>query len=121
MASPFVAGVVSHIRALNSDLNPAQIRAIIEQTGTASVTLNGKTTSGNMINPDAAYAAASKASTTNGIRIAVAEALQSDRMARQGFWGAAWMSPSDLVVGGGGSGNEPVETSDVVKALMRKF
>ena len=120
MASPFVAGVASHIRSLNAALNPAQIRALIEQTGTASVTLNGKTTSGNMINPDAAFAAASKAS-SRGIRLAVAEALQSDRMARDGFWGAAWTSPSDLIVGGGGSGNEPVETSDVVKALMRKF
>lgn len=58
MSSPLVAGVAAKIRDLNPALTAAQVRQLIERTGRKVGSLQGKTTSGAMIDPTAAFAAA---------------------------------------------------------------
>jgi len=67
MAAPFVAGVAAKIRAINPKLKPAAVRRLIEKSGTQIGSLKGKTTSGALINPTMAYAAAEE--TRSGLSV----------------------------------------------------
>jgi subtilisin family serine protease len=62
MSSPLVAGVATKVRDLNPKLTAAQVRQLLERTGRQVGSLQGKTTSGAMIDPTAAFAAATSAS-----------------------------------------------------------
>lgn len=63
MATPFVTGVSAHIKDLNPELKPSDIRAILMQTVDPKPWLQGKVISGGVVNPERAYAAAEKSRT----------------------------------------------------------
>lgn len=50
MAAPHVAGVAALMLSANPDLTPAQMKEILQETGTSLDSLNGKTSSGKMVN-----------------------------------------------------------------------
>ena len=70
MAAPYVTGVASRIRALNNRLTPAEVRQLIEKTGKQVASLKGKTTSGALIDAQAAFDAAT--ASNNGVVLASA-------------------------------------------------
>lgn len=58
MAAPMVAGVAAKMRSVNPELAPEEVRAIIEITGKKHPSLNGRVSSGAVIDAEGAVAMA---------------------------------------------------------------
>jgi len=87
MAAPLVAGVAAKIRDLNPRLTAAQVRQLIERTGRKVGSLSGKTTSGAMIDPPAALAAAVQGNARIGLLSRSFGGLDLSQAARDGTEG----------------------------------
>jgi subtilisin family serine protease len=75
MASPFVAGVASTMRKVNSKLQPSQLRKILERTVRPSPTLQGRTITGGMVDAKAAVSAA-RLAVLSDLSTAIEQALK---------------------------------------------
>lgn len=58
MATPIVSGVIAMIMSVRPDLSVTQVKQILFQSGTTSADLNGKVTTGKVVNAEAAVALA---------------------------------------------------------------
>lgn len=68
MASPYVAGVATRLRTIAPRLAATEIRAILEATARPTASLAGKTSTGGMVDAEAAAAEAARRNGGNGPR-----------------------------------------------------
>lgn len=113
MASPLVAGVATHLREVNPALTAAEVRKIIEETGTPVASLAGKVSSGKLIDPTAAVSAAERAKTL-GVTFGITS-VNSAKLMSGNWMDLFGLSSKDYTAG------KVVQTPEVVKQLMRKF
>jgi subtilisin family serine protease len=76
MAAPFVTGVAAHIKDINPQLKPIEIRTILMGTVDVKTWLQGKVVSSGLVNPARAYAAA-EGSKTQDITVAIQTAQRA--------------------------------------------
>jgi subtilisin family serine protease len=106
MASPYVAGVAAKVLAINPKLAPVEVRALLERTSRKVGSLAGKTITGGMVNPEAAYKAAQTMTLGRDLNTAVRGAIET--------FGAG-LGLAD------GTEGEIHQTSDIVRSLLKKY
>jgi subtilisin family serine protease len=121
MASPMVAGVATRLRAINPKLTAAEVRTLIEETGKPVASLKGKTTTGKMIDANAAIRAA-ELSVQGSFDLAILRVNNARNRALLTGQTAFNLGGSmlNLTLDTTQSGEISV-TSDVVKQMIRSF
>jgi subtilisin family serine protease len=106
MASPYVAGVAAKVLSINPKLAPRDVRALLERTSRKVGSLAGKTITGGMVNPEAAYKAAQTMVLGDDLNTAVKGAIN--------IYGRG-LGLAD------GTEGELHHTNDVVRSLLKKY
>ncbi len=114
MASPYVAGVAAKVRLLNPRLTAAQVRSILERTAFPVASMKGKTTTGGIIDPQKAYAAATGAA-TGGLEQGIkrSSALRSNQFSVDILATTRALADIDLTAG------VVAKTDDLLKQFIR--
>lgn len=123
MAAPNVAGVASRLRAINPSLSAGDVRSILESTGLEHASLRGKTTSGRMIDPQAAALAAQA---SGGPQENLRTGIQMARRARANFapassttlFGSAMTGLAELFESAGGQ-EQVSQSPELVHKMMQ--